>query len=363
MVSEYQNSNSEDKFLKNLLPLAKQLDSLRRTREFKIEFENEKSNFPFKHPGYQNQFSKENEKSEPGEQNEDLKMQVYDDKDYDIEEIKFWNFVSKNKGIKPNVIRTIVYKVPESSYIIRKVPVIVEELEENPTEKNESKSVEIKKDIQTNKKSESKIFNQLNLKSTPNNQPKLITSSRKESNQPKFTQPMKFDSEDIILIDEDDDIIGFEDENEEEKYSINRSNENSKDMHVDEDDDIIEENYIEKNDLNNFNESKQETIEGGDNISLLHKSFNIQKKPRRGRPVGRPKVVVDKVDEPVSTISIKKSSDFEIKSAASNTNKSLPVISQVRSINTRKSLTMSKKQDSSETLEQVSPSSSNISTV
>ena len=36
--------------------------------------------------------------------NETLRMEVYEDKDYDIEEIKFWNFMSKNKsqGIPTN---------------------------------------------------------------------------------------------------------------------------------------------------------------------------------------------------------------------------------------------------------------------
>jgi hypothetical protein len=50
-------------------------------------------------------------------------MHVFHDKDYDIEEVKFWNFISKNKGLKPSVIRTVVYKHPESSYVVKKVPV------------------------------------------------------------------------------------------------------------------------------------------------------------------------------------------------------------------------------------------------
>ena len=52
-----------------------------------------------------------------------LRMHVYEDKEYDIEEVKFWNFISKNKGVKPSIIRTVVYKCPESSYVVKKLPV------------------------------------------------------------------------------------------------------------------------------------------------------------------------------------------------------------------------------------------------
>ena len=58
---------------------------------------------------------------------ESLKMEVYEDKDYDIEEIKFWNFMSKNKShTKPSIVKTSVYKVPESQYVVREVTVIVD---------------------------------------------------------------------------------------------------------------------------------------------------------------------------------------------------------------------------------------------
>lgn len=58
---------------------------------------------------------------------ESLKMEVYEDKDYDIEEIKFWNFMSKNKShTKPSIVKTSVYKVPESQYVVREITVIVD---------------------------------------------------------------------------------------------------------------------------------------------------------------------------------------------------------------------------------------------
>ena len=63
-------------------------------------------------------------------------MEVYEDKDYDIEEIKFWNFMFKNKNIKPTIIRTVVYKVPESQYVVKKCQVtkqIDKDKENQPT--------------------------------------------------------------------------------------------------------------------------------------------------------------------------------------------------------------------------------------
>ena len=85
--------------------------------EFKREFENEqptelalsKKQKPDKHDA----------KPEP-EAAVDLNMEVFEDKDYDIEEVRFWNFISKSKGAKPNLIRTYVYKVPESTYVVKR---------------------------------------------------------------------------------------------------------------------------------------------------------------------------------------------------------------------------------------------------
>lgn len=369
MVSEYQNLKSEEQFFKNLLPLAKQLDTLKRTREFKTEFENEKSNFPSKNLESQNFLTKKNEKNESDDQNQDLVMQVYDDKDYDIEEIKFWNFVSKNKGIKPNVIRTIVYKVPESSYIIKKIPIVVEEIENLEQKKEEFSTTESNAVTPTVEKSNER--NSI-TKTDQNNQPKLINSSRKDINELEISHPLKFDSEDIILIDEDDDIIGFEEENqnEEEKNSTMKNQDtNCYKVHpVYEDDDIIEENFIEKTDSIKSHESlnKPEIPGTDDKLSLSQKSLNIQKKSRRGRPAGRPKVVTEKADEPASTIRVKKSLDPDTKTGskhlANNLDKSLPIISYSRSFNTRKSMNI-KKQDFSEALDQVSSSSSNLSTI
>ena len=71
-----------------------------------------------------------------------LKMEVYEDKDYDIEEIKFWNFMAKNKShTKPSIVKTSVYKVPESQYIVREVSVIIKSGEMLKTIKEEKKEI------------------------------------------------------------------------------------------------------------------------------------------------------------------------------------------------------------------------------
>jgi hypothetical protein len=88
-----------------------------------------------------------------------LKMTVFEDKDYDIEEVKFWNFISKNKGIKPSVIRTVVYKYPETSYVVKKIPVYLPKPEKTP-------------------KSESASSDNIETASTP-------TTTTSESNAPK----------------------------------------------------------------------------------------------------------------------------------------------------------------------------------
>jgi len=91
-------------------------------KEFRSEFEIEKPNFP--------PVKDESLKMDTNEEvatDDYLKMEVYEDKDYDIEEIKFWNFMSKNKSqTKPSIVKTSVYKVPESQYVVREVSVIVE---------------------------------------------------------------------------------------------------------------------------------------------------------------------------------------------------------------------------------------------
>ena len=89
-----------------------------RLKEFKQEFEAEASS-PVKKRKEAHEEKKE-ETTDQSEQPIDLNMEVYEDKDYDIEEVRFWNFISRSKGAKPNLIRTYVYKVPESTYVVKR---------------------------------------------------------------------------------------------------------------------------------------------------------------------------------------------------------------------------------------------------
>jgi hypothetical protein len=47
------------------------------------------------------------------DQEPDLQLEVYEDKEYDVEEVKYINFMTKKRAIKPEIIRTLIYKVPE----------------------------------------------------------------------------------------------------------------------------------------------------------------------------------------------------------------------------------------------------------
>ena len=69
-------------------------------------------------------------------------MEVYEDQDYDIEEIKFWNFMSRNKNIKPTIIRTVVYKVPESEYTVKKCQINISKKIDKNKENEPSISIE-----------------------------------------------------------------------------------------------------------------------------------------------------------------------------------------------------------------------------
>ncbi|CAF0762855.1 unnamed protein product [Brachionus calyciflorus] len=385
MVENCQNQESEKTFFNNLVPLAREIQKLQQTREFIKEFENEKCNFPLK-KSEDEEMKISNDRNEI-EDDECLKMEVYDDKDYDIEEIKFWNFISKNKGIKPSVIRTIVYKVPESSYIIRKIPIIIDEPDdtkpiENKDKKEiqpDSQSKEIKEEIKKNDILENKIKIKVDPPPTKSEKikPNLVKSTQKSN------EPVKFSSEDIIVIDEDDDIIGFDDDNEdkedkketkeelmeenESEGSQMESNSDEDDDNNDADDDIIEEDFIEKQEENLVNDEPDTEINVDQKLDLLQNS--IQKRKRgRGTSTNRPKVVIEKANEPASTISVKKSENISKVVKSGSLNKSLPVIAQTKSVNARKSQTfkteIKKSKDQADTSTNlVSSSSSNASTI
>lgn len=113
----------ENSLVNNLLQVAKELKKAEFVRNFKKEFENEISNEKMETDALVEKHSGEEASQVGQEETEGLRMEVFEDKDYDIEEVKFWNFISKNKGMKPSIIRTVVYKYPESSYVVKKMPV------------------------------------------------------------------------------------------------------------------------------------------------------------------------------------------------------------------------------------------------
>jgi hypothetical protein len=278
-----------------------------------------------------------------------LQMDVFDDKDYDIEEIKFWNFISKNKGCgKSNIVRTIVYKVPETSYVVKQFPIHVE------SEKTKTQIVSLAKIESSSgnivKKTNEIIANNLNsfpssnqnIKKPPgrpsrvqnnaNNQikPAPIIDTKPSINNANITN--KFNSEDIILIDEDDDIIDY---NEEENFEMkndkiknqvnpnnnnnnnNNNNDNIKETDTKENDDdseeendyYIHENEDEENDDADEEDENEDEYENDEDYaygqnkkrSLSNKNHNSRIKKTYSN---KPKVVIEKVDEPVSTIKI-----------------------------------------------------------
>ncbi len=169
-----------------------------------------------------------------------LDMNVYEDKDYDIDEVKILNFISKSKSTKPTIVRTLVYKTPESSYIVRKC--IVERKEEPESicdTKNSQSSLNMSNSTQTAKKfdtqsdekdqivEKNKMYDEkmpqkeseisLQKECKPHlsdvNKSKPFVSVAKT--QVKVETAPKFHSDDVIMIDEDDDIIEHDQPNEE----------------------------------------------------------------------------------------------------------------------------------------------------
>ncbi len=190
-----------------------------KTLEFRQNYEKE-LNSPSEQTIQTNKEASADHDKSPESATECLRMAVFEDKEYDIEEVKFWNFISKNKGLKPSIIRTVVYKYPETSYVINKVPVYFSKpevhMEKNNdvcANNNQIKESEVCKTlkIDTVETGELKQSEQHVVEKVPYSQAFSKTS-------PKLSH---FDSknykmEDMILIDEDDDIIGYNELSDEE---------------------------------------------------------------------------------------------------------------------------------------------------
>ena len=168
--------NSTEKvssFVNNLLAVTKELSRLTRSRECRKEFENDMKNSALNEKNCEMKDLSENtNENNNNQETASLKMEVYEDKDYDIEEIKFWNFITKNKSTKSNIIRTLVYTIPESNYTNSKTVIYIEDEKKednivknsNDDEKlndpNQEKATQTEFKLKLNSK-QSKIQNQL----------------------------------------------------------------------------------------------------------------------------------------------------------------------------------------------------------
>jgi hypothetical protein len=280
-----------------------------------------------------------------------LEMEVYEDKEYDIEEVRFWNFISKNKGTKPSVIRTCVYKCPESSYVFTKCTVTKPKKEKNkillPHEEvinkkdSESDMNDEPKLEQKEKKAFKSSISTDCVKSKPepakipqpeiasiakvnkikSTKPTSITSKPKLNEMteviPKVspaqrpipvlpTKPVSFvDSthnykmEDLILIDEDDDIIGYnEDEDDIQNEALSVENDIGKSNQFDEDDDEVEDTDDEDEQMELNSRDDDEDNESYHSDDESHLELENQKN-ETFKIAEQPKVVLETVeDEP-----------------------------------------------------------------
>jgi len=234
--------------------------------------------------------------------NETLRMEVYEDKEYDVEEVKFWNFISKNKGIKPSVIRTAVYKCPESTYSFKKTtvtkpkkaktlqqtPILIEKPKKDKIDDPPSPSLS----NGTNKpKSQLDVSNvALKINKIHLKVPTSIETKAIDSVQPmlKLNSSANYKMEDLILIDEDDDIIDFNDDEEE-----TQANENN----IEKDNEMISSVQSEQNQVQE--EEEKDEISSEQENSVSGSEHNSIKQEQQQTTILKSKVVIEKVeDEP-----------------------------------------------------------------
>lgn len=377
-------TETSDSFVNSLLSVAKELKKIHEIREFRKEFENEIANQSVASSDREMKDSENNQNNQSSSDHQNtLHMEVYEDKDYDIEEIKYWNFRSKlNKSVKSNTVRTIVYKVPESSYIVKKVYVKIKSStsgtnkQTNVDESSSSSTLStapadqstqqvVAESISTTLQS---LSNQVSLspskpaiaKRAPGRPPKFkaaentikqetskptiptssssgITSTAlsKEKETKKSANSIeqklnlfnksslnlannnnKYNAEDIILIDEDDDIIDY-DEYDEELIQINNENKCGGGLMVrgqdtsDEDEpmetDKEKENEVEATtDEEQVNDADEEDADDEEYSSAMAYKKKLQRKYESSQ-AKKPKIVIEKAEEPVSTIKIQAS--------------------------------------------------------
>jgi hypothetical protein len=237
------NSNKECKDI-FLLSVAKDLQNLKRCQKCAEEFQNEVENKI-------NNSKIENDKEVINENNDGLHMEAKEDPGYDVDEIRFWNFI-KNKGLKPNIIRTIVHKIPESVYVTRKCHYYVSEKSQKNQHTIENTLSLVTNPTNTWLDKETQTANQSVSSSEVSSISVFSQDSSKNISIGELRLSENYNIEDLILI--EDEIDNAEDENRNE-------------------------NEIKKNNTK--------------------KNRNFKKTPRN-----KPKVIIEKVKEPVSTIII-----------------------------------------------------------
>ena len=333
-------------FVNSLLSVAKDIGRLTRSRECIQQYKNETEAL---NKNEENSQKLEQEQEDPVQNDRiDLQMDVIDDKDYDVEEIKFWNFISKNRGVKPNVIRTIVYKVPESSYISRKCPVYVQVSEEPSsclkealTSVNETRQtlkslkytetctqtehlsvVEKKQEIKSSNVSAAKAKAESNPSSSE------ILSQLPADTLSKFAPIMgtnKYNIEDLILIDEDDDILNYvEDEDDEEVTQAIVKTDTTKSRRLVAGDENNQEKTERTSDLLDKRVDEGEV----DYISPNQAKKQVKKPgPGRGRP--KRKTAVEKPNESASAVSNTRKRRSSVSTWTNNLASSETVMSEV----------------------------------
>lgn len=103
--------NDKNPLVASLLAVAKEWQKISMVKECIKEFNESAQKMDIDSPPAADPESPPDDNETHKEPN--LVLEVYEDKEYDIEEVKYWNFISKKKQPKPDIIRTLVYKVPE----------------------------------------------------------------------------------------------------------------------------------------------------------------------------------------------------------------------------------------------------------
>lgn len=202
----------ENNFVDQLLNVAKELKKLEEIRKSNQEFQSDVETLAGK--PFDTKSSSKQQESVVNEQ-QDLHMEVFDDKDYDVDEVRNANFaVARAKSLKSNIIRTFVYKVPASTYVVRKCQIIIKEdpkpqvVDNNSTQLTESQP----SSTVSNAPPITPTFPIDNLETKPKqDEQKPVIPEIKKKQQPK-TNEKKFTTEDLILIDDHDDIADFNDD-------------------------------------------------------------------------------------------------------------------------------------------------------